>query len=211
MTLRHEGASRPEPSISREGGQESDEQLVSKYLHSKDGRAWAILQKRYETRLRNFLRKRTKNEQDLEEIVNETFAKAAQKLYTFDQKAAFVTWLFRIGKNLSIDHLRSRMTRSFIQPDEMESLEKYADDVSVGPEGIVGKTELGTILMDALEVLSPDMRETFILGAIFGHSYKEIAKKLGITEKTVATRIFYAKEKLRNSLLKEHPDLEQAA
>ena len=76
-----------------------------------------------------FMLKRTQNETDTEDIVIETFAKAFDRIATYNPDYAFNTWLIAIAKNAHIDMLRKKKSSLFIDINEDANLEAWDDTV----------------------------------------------------------------------------------
>src|SRR5277367_5198381 len=73
--------------------------------------AFRVLVERHSRSVFRLAFRMTGNEQDAEDMVQETFLRAYKQLHRFDGRAAFSTWLYRIGANCSLDLLRARRTR----------------------------------------------------------------------------------------------------
>src|SRR5690349_11704334 len=83
--------------------------------------AFRVLVERHSKSVFRLAFRMTGNEQDAEDVVQETFLRAYKQLQRFDGRAAFATWLYRIGTNCSLDLIRARKSRKEQQtslPDE---------------------------------------------------------------------------------------------
>ena len=86
------------------------------------GKDFAELAKQYQAQLYSFLYRFVTSKEDAEDLVQETFAKAFQKLDSFKGNSSFKTWLFSIAANLAKDHLRARQRWTVSAQDKCKNL-----------------------------------------------------------------------------------------
>jgi RNA polymerase sigma-70 factor (ECF subfamily) len=139
------------------------------------------------------------NEADALDAVQEAFAKALTHLGGFQGRSSFKTWLLRIVSNASLDLGRARGRREALSFDAMgpqhrEEVEPLVADMA-GRD--LERADLRRLLKRALDQLPPAQRQTFVLHAEAGLSYREVADTLNISIGTVMSRLFYARQKLR--------------
>jgi len=138
------------------------------------------------------------HEQDALDVVQEAMLKAFSALADFDGRSGFRTWLLRIVTNTAYDCGRRRKRRpSGRGGDEATNYELASEE---DPSRRLHQQELRRELDLALNRLSSTLRETFILFAEIGLSYKEIAETQGVPIGTVMSRIHAAREKLQAGL-----------
>lgn len=156
-----------------------------------------------------------RNPDDAMDAVQDGFIKAFRHLDAFDGRSAFRTWLLRIVTNAAYDLGRRKGRRPALRLADLDadadgssapagsSLAEPSidDDPSLG----LHRDDLRRSLDDALSRLSPTIRETFILSAEAGLSYKEIAEAQDVPIGTVMSRIYNARQKLQ-ALLQEVED-----
>jgi len=139
--------------------------------------------------------------EDALDAVQEAFGKAFGGLGTFRGGASFRTWFYRIVTNCSLDLRRSRAVRRTASLDTEEAPEprntRGGDD---GPSKPMERRELKEQIDEALAAIPETNRTAFVLFAIEGISYKQIAEILNISIGTVMSRIFYARQKLQRIL-----------
>lgn len=183
----------------------SDGELVEK-IRAGERDAYRPIVERYQSRLFAMVCGMVRNSEDAKDIVQMSFVKAYQALDSFRTDSNFYTWLYRIGRNLAIDHCRKhkrRRTTGFDEAvaarDEDGSLleQHHAED----PERALRRKQLQERTFAALDELSEDAREIVLLREVEGLAYKEIADVLGIPEGTVMSRLFYARKKLQALLV----------
>jgi len=141
----------------------------------------------------------TGNEEDAEDVVQETFLKAYRALGSFDERAQFGSWLYRIASNCALDLLRSRKRRKTVggPPDEVfETL----PSPGVSPEDSALGSELGRRMSAAMARLSDSERTALALRHFEGRPVAEIAAALRISDGAARNCIFRAVAKLRQEL-----------
>jgi RNA polymerase sigma-70 factor (ECF subfamily) len=116
----------------------------------------------------------------------------------FDGRSGFRTWILRIAINTAYDWGRRRKRQPGARGgDESGSPERTSND---DPARLLNQQDLRKQLDLALNRLSSTLRETFVLFAELGLSYKEIAETQGVPIGTVMSRIHSAREKLQADL-----------
>ena len=163
----------------------------------------------YKERLYSVIYNMTFNHEDAADLTQDTFVKAFRSLSKFKRKSTFFTWLYRIGVNMTLSHLKKKRARKFFSFDQILSGEisnKEIASLSSKETSSVKKTllnELHEKLNEALSKLSDKHRTIVVLFEIDGLSHKEIASIMKCTEGTVRSRLHYAKLQLQ-SLLGEY-------
>ena len=141
------------------------------------------------------------NRADALDSVQEAFAKAFAGLGTFRGGSSFKTWFYRIVTNCSLDLRRSRAVRKAATLDgdgALQAPSHRSDDRE--PSRPAEIRELKRQIDAALVAIPEANRTAFVLFAIEGISYREIADILNISIGTVMSRIFYARQKLQQIL-----------
>jgi RNA polymerase sigma-70 factor (ECF subfamily) len=172
---------------------EGDRDLVKRYLDGQQDAANGLVG-RYQKRLFNVALRMTGNVQDAEDATQTVFLNAFLNLRTYDPRYRFFSWIYRMAVNESLNMLKRRK-RTVTLEDEpaIPALEAAAD----------GSTELQDRVGKALMHLKPDDRAVVVLKHFVFFSYEEIADVLEIPVRTVKSRLFTARERLRLTLL-EH-------
>ena len=141
------------------------------------------------------------HEYDARDAVQDGMLKAMIHLNRFDGRSGFRTWLIRIVYNAALDLGRKRKRRPTIGlglgDGETGGIEPSVDD---DPALSLRRKDLERSLGNALDKLSPENRETFILFAEAGCSYKEIAAIQNKPIGTIMSRLHYARQKLQSYL-----------
>ncbi len=179
-----------------------DERLVTASL-AGDEDAFAQLVRRYQRRLTAFLSQLVGDVELAKELTQEAFIRAWSALERYDPTYRFSTWLFRIGHNLGIDHLRRRRLKTvpIIREDrEGAEVEIVLVDQAKDPLGHLKNSELSGVLRQAIDGLRPEYRELVLLRHFGGLSYQEIADLEGMPLGTVKNKLFRAHSVLRKEL-----------
>lgn len=169
---------------------EHDPGLVKRCL-AGDNSAWEALLQNHTRKIYNLCYRFTGRPSEAEDLTQEVFIKIFQTLKTFDAaQGTFPTWLARVARNHLVDHYRrtkkDRVTSSL--EDEVGGMEEKPSP-TVEPVAQVESRERKELLQQALDRLSPDLREAVVLRDLQDLDYDEIAQVLGVPEGTVKSRI----------------------
>ncbi len=164
-----------------------------------DAAAWEDIVRRYQRRIYNICYRFAGSADDADDLTQEVFIKMYKTLNSYDvERGAFLTWVTTITRNLLVDHFRKgkhdRLTDSLdatpAQEEEGRSLGAQIEDKSTAsPAEQVRSREAGEAVHEALQKLSPELREAVILRDLQDMDYKEIAGVLKVPEGTVKSRI----------------------
>jgi len=189
----------------RQQQNEEDFNAVRKLL-AGDKSAFEFIQKKYKPILRSLIRKRIDNEDDIEDMMQETFIKVYNAIDSFKFEYSFYSWINRIASNHCIDFLRKKRFNmiSLDQPlgnDDDENYLELGDDSYIPEKYILGdeRTEL---LLEAINQLPDNYKEIIRLRHEEELDYKEIADKLDIPLGTVKAHLFRARKLLYEYLKK---------
>ena len=126
-----------------------------------------------------------------EDVAQEVWIKVFRSLATFDERARFTTWLYRVTRNTCLDAVRTGRRRPV--PTDLA-------DTTPAPGDLADEVTLTTSVETAMRTLLPEDREAFSAVALFGLSYAEAAVQLGVPAGTVKSRVFRARRGLAHSL-----------
>ena len=185
----------------------TDEQLA--YRVQKGCRAsFELLVRRYQVPLLRFIRERVHSEADAEDIVQDAFVRAYQRIDRYRDAWRFSTWLFTIAHRLAISHLRARRPRNLASGEEIAiAPDRRADSK---PDRKITELESSRRFWDiAAASLSDEQMAAVWLFYVEGLSAPEVAKVLGRSWVSVKTMLFRARRKLEPSLaeLRQEYDL----
>ena len=175
---------------------------------SGDSHAFEELVFRYEQRALAVALRITKNREDAEDVVQETFHKAFLHLHSFQQNSRFSTWLTRITMNEAFMLLRRRRgTHEVLQDnpdDDAKSMMEAFADQSPSPEESCWRRERKEHLIKAIHGLGPKTRTTILLRDIEERSLEETAQILNTSTAAVKARQFHGRRKLRRTMNHAH-------
>ena len=174
---------------------------------SGDVGAFEQLVKRYDRKLLRIAQGVTRNKEDSQDAVQETFLKAFQKLAEFREDSKFSTWLIRITVNQSLMKLRKQRTIKEVSLDEdfhgdSDALPLDVPDAGPNPEQLCWAAELRDIFLQILEELRPILRTVFILRDVEGLTIDQTAKVLRVSQAAVKARLWRVRLELRERLNK---------
>lgn len=148
----------------------------------------------------------TKNREDAEDEVQETFLRAYRALGEFRGDSKFTSWLTRIAVNRALMCLRKRRDRNISLDYAVEREgDSWAQDIPEwrpNPEQCYSQREAHIDLNEVLTTLPRGMRSALILRHLYGCTTEEIAKRLGISIPAVKSRVLRARRRLRGRLVR---------
>jgi RNA polymerase sigma-70 factor (ECF subfamily) len=170
-----------------------------------DQAAFGNLMQAYYQRVYGVLYGMVQNPADAQDLSQQTWIKAWNKLHTFKGDADFYTWLYRVATFVGLDHIRKRKRQREVEM--LETVELHQDvDLEV-PPSLVSRPDQEAEARDvrecfeaALATLSPEHRLTLIYREVEGLSYDEIARVMKCRRGTVMSRIFYARKKMQDQM-----------
>ncbi len=174
-----------------------------------DEEAFGELIGRYEKKLINFFYFLGWDYHLSEDLTQEVFIKVYRYRHKYRETAKFQTFLFRIARNLWIDHGRKMRTAPGTVSLEKEvsagedpgQLKEMIEDTKVrNPSDRMKNRDISAAIEDAVNELAEDDRLIFLMVAKQGLKYKEIAAVMDIPEGTVKSKVYYTYRKLRKKL-----------
>jgi RNA polymerase sigma-70 factor (ECF subfamily) len=147
----------------------------------------------------------TQNREDAEDVVQDAFLKAYQKLDQFQGNSKFYTWIVRIAVNEALMKLRKRKSDKLVSMDEdvetdEGTITREFADWSPNPEQQYNQAELNDILSRTIQGLPASFRTVFVLRDVEGLSTEETAEMLGLSVPAVKSRLLRARLQLRERL-----------
>ena len=164
-----------------------DKWLVQRILSGDKAAGEQFVIEHYEAIFR-FLRNLTGSKEDTEDLTQQTFLRAWEALPGFRGDSSLSTWLHSIAYREYTHWLRSR--REFVPLDEIVDM----------PDEQANQNLEAVLLRWAIYRLDPEHREVFVLYYVQGFSVNEIAKIIGVPAGTVKSRLFFARQKLKELL-----------
>ena len=174
---------------------DDDAALVSDCLNGNP-QAFAAIVAKYEKPLYNVAIRMLRNPEDARDVTQTAFLKAYQGLNKYDPQFKFYSWLYRIAINESLDALRLRSREAGPVDDQLPSGDP-------GPEDALAADGAQRQLLAAIEELRPEHRAVIVLKYFADRSYEDMAEILGVEAKTVKSRLFTARQALKDRLAAE--------
>ena len=159
-----------------------------------DQSAFEILFTTFKTRLHHSLFKVLRNYHETEDIVQQAFLRAWEKIHTFKGNSNFYTWLYRIGFNLAITKINS--SREMQLDESFESTLSSSSNI----EDTLENKELYVTVKNLLDEIPEEQRTAYVLCEVDTKNYEEIAQITGVPVGTVRSRIFRARQYLMENL-----------
>lgn len=164
-----------------------DKWLVQRILSGDKAAGEQFVIEHYEAIFR-FLRNLTGSKEDAEDLTQQTFLRAWEALPNFRGDSSLSTWLHSIAYREYTHWLRSQ--REFVPLDEIVDM----------PDEQSNQNLEAVLLRWAIYRLDPEHREVFVLYYVQGFSVSEVAKIIGVPVGTVKSRLFFARQKLKELL-----------
>ena len=178
-----------------------DQTLIDQCLAGRR-EAFGQLVERYQHRLYHGLLHALGSAEDAQDIAQEAFVHAFEKLASFKGEAAFYSWLFRIALNASVSARRKtrRMAASVETRRDESGLEPTDENPASEPSYAMDVSDRQRLVRQALSELSEEFRTALVLKEMDGMSYEEIAEVIAVPLGTVRSRIHRARLELRAKL-----------
>lgn len=168
-----------------------DSELVHQCLNGNTN-AFETLVEKYQKPIFNIAYRMTNNYDDAEDITQSVFVKAYEKLGMYNSKYKFFSWIYRMAMNETLNHLN--------QHRRIEALNKDYVSKDKTPEESYDETEMSEEVQDALTNIGFEYQGLIVLRHFQHFSYRDIAYILDIPEKKVKSRLFSARQMLREIL-----------
>ncbi|MCZ6636368.1 MAG: sigma-70 family RNA polymerase sigma factor [bacterium] len=182
----------------------TDEKEIILRARAGDGEAFARLYQKYFSRIYGVVARRTRDREEVEDLVQVAFLRAFEGLRTFRGESAFSTWLTRIAMNVCVSHYESRCVRNkwhevFQTPGTMAWL-AWDPTPFEDPETALYAKECRDIVQTRIRSLPGQYQRAMWLRYVEDYSYTEIETALQVPMGTVKTWLYRGRELLEESL-----------
>jgi len=186
-----------------------DDLTLVKRFRQGDMESFSLLVAKYQDRIYNMLLRMCGRAADAEELAQEAFLRAMERIGQFHGRSKFYTWLFRIAANLAISHRRRGGRIKFHSLSGPEDGDTSAADAltsplasrrQIGPAEAVETVETNEYVMDALGQLDEEFRLVIVLRDIEEMDYAQVADVMNVPVGTVKSRLHRARAMLRDRL-----------
>ncbi len=174
----------------------TDGELVNKARRG-DREAFGQLVVRHQRQVYHMVLRMLRNREDAEDIAQDAFVSAFEKLGDFRGKSSFRTWVITIALNRARNLLRDN------PPERSTELPESATSPSPDPLAVVEARQHMKLLEQAIASLPPKQRMTVLLRAQEGMSHKEIGRILGTSPGTSKANFHFAVSRLRE-VMEQH-------
>jgi RNA polymerase sigma-70 factor (ECF subfamily) len=191
--------------------EKTDDELLAAY-RAGDPEALGELVERYKKPLYSFILRMTGPDGDPDEIFQEVWLRAIKNMHRYKHNR-FLSWMFRITRNLIIDRSRRKTPDCSLQDPLGGSeftLEQHLSDEAPDPADMAGGRMLGQRIEAAAERLPLKQREVFWLRMQAQLSFKEIARIQKCSINTALARMQYALQKMREELDEVYDEYREA-
>ena len=174
-----------------------------------DAGAWEELVRQQNRRIYNICYRFTGSGTDAEDLTQEVFIRLYRTMSSYEpDKGSFNTWLTTLTRNMLVDHFRrtrqERLTDSIdaapAADEDAPALSEKIEDRAPSPDARLASKETQKMVQQALQKVSPDLREAVILRDLQDMDYKDIALTLKVPEGTVKSRISRGRAELARLL-----------
>ncbi len=171
----------------------SDARLVEESRRG-DRNAFGELVLRYERRLLWVIQRFIRNTEEAEDLTQETFLRVYERLAQFDASRRFGPWLFRIGVNLTLDHLRRKKRHGHWSLFSESPIERAPDPGTADPRNVLDTQQE---VRSVLEEIPENYRTVLVLRDLENFSTSEIAGILDRKEATIRWRLAEARSRFQ--------------
>jgi len=170
-----------------------DKDLVKRCL-AGDLKAFETLLERYQKPVFNIALRVLSNTDDAADVTQATFVKAYEKLTSYDSRYKFFSWIYRIAVNTSLNFLEQKKRSDLLGDEDVSGGNRVEEEFHARER--VEKLE------DAILNLTVEYRVVIVLRHFHDLSYEEMGMILDLPEKTVKSRLFTARQMLKDLLTK---------
>ena len=167
-------------------------------------------------RLRGFIRRWVRDDEDVEDILQEVFFELVETYRLAKQVEQVSAWLFRVARNRITDRFRKKKTEALddarvegMDEDESLDLEGLLPSPEAGPEAAYMRSLMLEEIDAALAELPSEQQDVFIAHELEGRSFKELAAETGLSVNTLLSRKRYAVLHLRQRLQTIYDELNE--
>ena len=181
-------------------GSHDDKSLIEA-CRAGNTEAFGVLVNRYQDRLYPTVFRLTGCAEEAQDLLQDAFLRAFEKLDYFQGESSFYTWVYRIAVNLTLSNRRRKRPSLSLARGKEEGVGEPASDVEeTDPSLPLERAERDRRVLEALDSLAPDHRAVIVMKEFDGLHYEEIGAILGVPVGTVRSRLHRARCELRDRL-----------
>jgi RNA polymerase sigma-70 factor (ECF subfamily) len=172
---------------------EDDDATLVRRCREGDRTAFEQLVVRYQKPVFNAALRLLRDPEDARDVAQTTFLKVFEHIADYDPSFKFYSWIYRIAINESLNALGSRKPCEGFNGEEA--------DPALGPDRLLEGEQTGQAIEEALMRIKPELRAVVVLRHFMHLSYQDMGDILMLPEKTVKSRLYSARQLLRDHLL----------
>lgn len=175
----------------------SDSEVIRRVLAGETA-LFELLMRRHNQRIYRTVRGIVRDESEAEDVMQQAYINAYTHLRDFEERATFATWMTRIAMNEAFARVRPRPLRVADDLDDktIEQIRSAAPD----PEQQLAAAELQRFVETEIAALPESYRIVLMMREVEGLDTKEVAECLGVSEDVIKTRLYRAREILRDNV-----------
>jgi RNA polymerase sigma-70 factor, ECF subfamily len=190
----------------RRGNAGEEERELVRLCQNGTAGAFEELIRRHQQRVFSVVRSVLRRREDVEDVAQQVFLKAYLSIRSFDMRAAFSTWLYKISVNECWDYLRKKRVRPLVYESDLNEEQAYKLNSYISSEKAPAdpseRAELREIADYLLSRLDSEDRQMLVLKEVEGLSVQEISEIFDINVNTVKVRLFRARGRLLETFKK---------
>ncbi|MBS1536578.1 MAG: sigma-70 family RNA polymerase sigma factor [Bacteroidetes bacterium] len=181
-------------------------EIIQKILRG-DRRAFSILVDRHQSKAMTLAMRMLKNREDAEEALQDAFLRVFRSLGSFEGKANFATWFYRIVYNVCASALEKRGNISFTSlGEDINNVELQIASKATSPDELMEESEDNNVIYREIERLPVEYSSVLTLFFVQQMRYDEITAITGMPLGTVKTRLFRGRLMLREAISRRLPE-----
>lgn len=184
-----------------------DAELTTLAAQARGGSASAFdeLARRVRSRVRRWAGRLVGDGDDAEDVTQLVLLRLHARIGDYEGRSRFTTWLYRVTRNLALDHRRiAERRRALLAPEATRASASVAPDAAAADDDAA---RLARLVQAYFTELPPRQREVFEMVDLRGRAPSEIAAELGVAPSTVRVLLLKARRTIRSRMLAEHPRL----
>jgi len=179
---------------------ETEDKTLIERAKMGDQKAYESLVRRYQHSIYRLCLGMTGTHPSADDLAQETFIKAYFALARFKEGTNFYAWIRRIALNSSLNYIKRRRREEPLGDRAGDNPGAVFSSKIETPHDELLRNDTGRTVNKALKALPPKLRAVFMLHAVEGLKYEDIARTLGLPAGTVMSRLSRARHRLRKSL-----------
>ena len=175
---------------------EEEFEWIDRILDGRD-ELYKKLTDRYAPMVFHIVRQFVDDEEEVKELAQQIFVKCYERLESFKRRSRFSSWLYMIAKNHCRDYAKNirRQNSRFSEMEEHEVNRQLTDTDS--PDHLLEQQEWNNLLYEALDAISQDYANAFLLKYRDDMTYQAMSKRMDVSVSALKVRVHRAKKELK--------------